>query len=192
MSRPYRNEGLSSATTERTYLRTVISRFGGIIKVGTSVQIPPQTWEDPKPGVVQALSFRKRVPPEFEIVTAGVPGYAGHLPNGSVPHPDYTSMRGANSNHSKRHDRWAYDRSLQPTRMPIVGFSGHMRGTKESLECYGTSHWRPRPPSTKAAQKAVAHDAARRLSLDMANATNLYRRPHDLAANNRDDPLLQA
>ena len=87
MSRPYRDESLSLARgPETTYLRTVISRFGGIIRVGTSVQIPPQTWEKDAPEVnPDALSFRKRTPPEFSIVTAGVPGYRGYPPNGAPP-----------------------------------------------------------------------------------------------------------
>lgn len=184
-SQPHRNETMSKAATERAYMRSVISKFGSIIKVGTAVQIPPQTWDEPREGAVQALSFRKRVPPEFEIVSAGVPGYAGHLPNGAIPHRDYTTLRGANSNHAHRHDRWAMDRSLQPTRLPIVGYSGHMRGTKGSLESYGTSHWRPRAPTTKAAQQAAALEGAKLRNIEMQKA-KYYR------TNNPDDPLLQA
>ena len=183
---PSRNLRMSMVGKEQAYLRTVISRFGTIIKVGHAVQIPPQTWEtnevDPR-----ALSFRRRVPPECEIVRAGVPGYAGHLPNARPPHKDYTSLNSANSNHSKRHDRFAYDRSLQPTRMPVVGFSGHMRNTKESLECYGTSHWRPRAPTTKAAQQAAALEAAKKRAIDSHNP-NLFKAMDKIAV----DPLLQA
>ena len=191
MSRPYRDESLSLARgPETTYLRTVISRFGGIIRVGTSVQIPPQTWEKDAPEVnPDALSFRKRTPPEFSIVTAGVPGYRGYLPNGAVPNKAYSSLRGADSNHMTRHDRFKYDRSLQPTRMPIVGYSGHMRNTKESLECYGTSHWRPRAPTSKAQQAALALEAAKKRAIDMHNPN--WCNPAHVAGGN-EDPLYQA
>ena len=36
--RPYRNEKLSVAHTEQAYVRNVISKFGGMIQVGTAVQ----------------------------------------------------------------------------------------------------------------------------------------------------------
>ena len=50
--------------------------------------------------------------------------------------------------------------------MPIVGYSGHLRKTKESAVCYGTSHWRPTAPPNRAAAMAVAYEAARQKALD--------------------------
>ena len=47
---PNRDLKMSMVGKEHAYLRTVISRFGGIIRVGTAVQTPPQTWEKGKWG----------------------------------------------------------------------------------------------------------------------------------------------
>lgn len=183
--KPYRNEALSMASTERAYVRNVISKFGGMIQVGTAVAIPPQTWErNVPPGRLNGMPY---MPAERKIITAGIPGYCGHLPNGSVPNEAYAGLRGANSNHSRRHDRFAYDRSLQPKRMPIVGYSGHLRNTKASLECYGTSKWRPVEPTTKAAQMAASLENAKKRAMEDVQAKHNM----DMRAFYAADPQLQ-
>jgi hypothetical protein len=45
--------------------------------------------------------------------------------------------------------------------MPIVGYRGHLGGTKGSSECYGVSHWRPVTPPNRAAAAALAYEHAR-------------------------------
>ena len=144
-------------------MRNIISKFGGMIQVGTAVQIPPQTWE--KNAIAGRINGMPYSPPERTIISAGIPGYAGHLPCESVPSEAYTSLRGVSSNHSTRHDRFAIDRSLQPKNMPIVGYTGHLRNTKVSTDCYGTSRWRSRVPVTRATQLAFAMEQAKKRTL---------------------------
>ena len=52
--------------------------------------------------------------------------------------------------------------------MPVVGYRGHLRGTKGSSECYGVSHWRPVTPPNRAAAAALAYENAR------AKAQNVF------------------
>ena len=154
---------MSRANTERAYVRNVISKYGGMIQIGTAVQIPPQTWEKNVPsGRINGMPY---LPAERRIISAGIPGYAGHLPYESVPSSAYTGLRGADSNHGTRHDRFAIDRTLQPKRMPIVGYSGHIRNTKSSTDCYGTSRWRSRVPVTRSTQLAYAREQAQKRAL---------------------------
>ena len=61
----------------------------------------------------------------------------------------------------RTNDRVALDRSRMPTRMPVVGYRGHLRGTKESSECYGTSHWRPSLPTNRLVAQAMAFEPAK-------------------------------
>jgi hypothetical protein len=103
--------------------------------------------------------------PERQIISAGIPGYQGHIPSESIPHEAYSSLRSATSNHSTRHDRFAYNRSLQPSKMPIVGYTGHLRNTKTSGDCYGTSRWRSRQPVTRSAQLAHALSESKQRAL---------------------------
>lgn len=63
-------------------------------------------------------------------------------------------------------DYKALDRSLMPMRMPIVGYRGHLRNTKESAQCYGTSYWRPYSSPTRAAAAAAAFESAKQKALD--------------------------
>ena len=75
-------EDNSLAQPESTYLRTVISRFGGMMKEGSAVAIPAQTWNfvrsDP------TTSYRSRFGSTHSVVGAGVPGYMGYVPHGTT------------------------------------------------------------------------------------------------------------
>lgn len=205
-----RIESLSKAQPEISYLRTVISRFGGTIKEGTSVAIPPQTWDQ---GIVYGKdSFRSRevARPVCEVRAAGVPGYMGHVPHGrdSKRSPEGLSISTSTAAAQRFHatDYRALNRSRMPQRklragpwerhaaralpcilhslcltlcltilstlshlcamhllagMPIVGYRGHLGGTKGSSECYGVSHWRPVTPPNRAAAAALAYEHAR-------------------------------
>mmetsp|Transcript_69082 Transcript_69082/g.136981 ORF Transcript_69082/g.136981 Transcript_69082/m.136981 type:complete len:152 (+) Transcript_69082:686-1141(+) len=111
------------------------------------------------------------------IATAtGIPGYAGHVPHGASldaigarskplmgnrPHtaPMQVSVQRAP-------EYKALDISKMPKRMPLVGYTGHLRRTKESQVSYGTSHWRPAVPPTRAAQAALAYEKARQMAID--------------------------
>ena len=44
----------------------------------------------------------------------------------------------------------ALDNRLMPQRMPVVGYAGHLRRTKESSDYFGTSKWRPFSPPSRA------------------------------------------
>jgi len=166
-----RDEKMSRAAPESSYLRTVISRFGGTIKEGNSVAIPPQSWNSKI--VYGKDSFRSREvgKPTHEIRSSGVPGYMGwvpHGPEGSGRRAPNAITIGVSSSAQRFHatDYKALDRSMMPNRMPIVGYSGHLRKTKESAVCFGTSHWRPTNPPNRAAAMAVAYEAARQKALD--------------------------
>ena len=63
-------------------------------------------------------------------------------------------------------DYKALDRSRMPDAMPIVGYSGHLRGTKGSTSCFGTSHWRPDLPPSRAAQASMAYEKAKQAAID--------------------------
>ena len=58
--------------------------------------------------------------------------------------------------------------------MPVVGYRGHLRGTKESHVCYGTSHWRPTVPPSKAVAAAVAFESAKAKQLDSFKTPGSY------------------
>ena len=75
-------------------------------------------------------------------------------------------------------DYKALDRSLMPRRMPIVGYSGHLRNTTESHRCYGTSHWRPTVPPNRSAAAAAAFETARKRALDQ-HKPGSYKHPED-------------
>ena len=80
-----------------------------------------------------------------------------------------------------------------PSRMPVVGYSGHLRRTKvttaryatlfqhflpiffyplpfsqESTVCYGTSYWRPTTPPSRQQATAIAYDKPWLLALALA------------------------
>ena len=65
-------------------------------------------------------------------------------------------------------DYRAMDRSLMPKRMPVVGYRGHLRNTKESTLSFGVSHWRPTVPPSRAAAAAMGYDLARHKGAESA------------------------
>jgi len=87
---------MSLALPEFAHTREVISKFGGVIRQGTPVCIPPQKWNDPgtithypQRNPFDSDSFRARQQPSHVIVDAGIPGYSGHQPHAaqwSMPH----------------------------------------------------------------------------------------------------------
>jgi len=88
-----------------------------------------------------------------------IPGYAGHVPHWM---PLDGSARPTGSALSKGPPEYkALDRSCMPKVMPLVGYTGHLRHTKESNVCFGTSHWRPQAPPSRAARAALAYERAR-------------------------------
>lgn len=85
-------------------------------------------------------------------------------PKGGIAGPDYYAQH------------QALDRTLLPRRMPAVGYSGHLRRTKESVHCFGTSKWRPQTPPSRQAQAFAVWENARRMAEEA-------RRPNDFCAN---------
>ena len=122
---------------ESTHLRPTVSRFGGMIQEGNAVAIPNQTWDQNAPLWGSPHDFATRHRPSLEVYGAGVPGYTGYKPHGSSP----VQAGGLMKPHSPTYA--AHDPSLQPQAMPVVGYSGHVRSTKDSNASFGTSHWKP-------------------------------------------------
>ena len=120
-----RDEKMSRAAPESSYLRTVISRFGGTIKEGNSVAIPPQSWNSKI--VYGKDSFRSREvgKPTHEIRSSGVPGYMGwvpHGPEGSGRRAPNAITIGVSSSAQRFHatDYKALDRSMMPNRKQLL------------------------------------------------------------------------
>ena len=71
---------MSLAEPENAHCRTLISKFGGTIRVGNAVSIPPQPWHN------QAIkhyedSYFGRHTPTHVVVNSAIPGYRGHRPH---------------------------------------------------------------------------------------------------------------
>lgn len=143
--------------TESTHKRQVVSRFGGMIDEGHATAMPSQTWNEQS----QALwgneyDFNARHPTQHATLTAGVPGYSGFRPHGnSYLYPDSNQLP---KPHAR--DMFALDTTQRPTYMPPPGYSGHLRATKESHVSYGTSHWKPTKPVSRAMAAAMVSEAA--------------------------------
>lgn len=240
---------------EVPHIRTVISRYGGVIRQAAAVAIPPQTkggysralhvtrstqpqdgkghgdnsnrdraggWlvgysghrpgardihntmacggvplfhstNGPRPILGQGVALADRPTTSWQEIApahkptpkgaavvggVGIPGYAGHVPHG-VPLDELgRPMRPASApSISVRAPEYkALDRSGMPKMMPLVGYTGHLRRTKESNVCFGTSHWRPQAPPSRAAQAALAYERARQKAIEA-------RRPNDFKDN---------
>jgi len=171
----------SLAANESAHTRTVISKFGGVIKQGTAVAIPDQTWhgkDKPQYLTLHPDSFRNRSQPSHVVVSSGVSGYSGykpHAPTWSVPHrradrespflKPYLEANGEDLDKyppQKPHapDYRSLNRSAMPKRMPVPGYTGHVARTKDSTESFGTSHWRSSVPASRAAAAAAAKESA--------------------------------
>ena len=87
---------MSLARPEVAHTREVISKFGGTIKVGTIVAIPPQHWEGPSRNPFSSDSFRGRSAPSHVIINTGVAGYSGHRPHAAgweTPYRESSALR---------------------------------------------------------------------------------------------------
>ena len=102
-------------------------------------------------------------------------GYQPHAPTWSVPHrradrespflKPYLEANGEDLDKyppQKPHapDYRSLNRSAMPKRMPVPGYTGHVARTKDSTESFGTSHWRPSVPASRAAAAAAAKESA--------------------------------
>ena len=111
----------SLAAPESTYLRTVISRYGGMIKLGTAVAIPPQPWHEANRD--STGSYRSRYGASHSVVGSGIPGYMGYVPHGTsnglgLRNAGVEIRTSATSTAAKRHatDYKALNRSFMPKR----------------------------------------------------------------------------
>ena len=71
---------MSLAQPENAHCRTVISKFGGTIRLGNAVSIPPQPWHSRAPPEPDD-SFLGRHQPHMTVVNSAIPGYRGHRPH---------------------------------------------------------------------------------------------------------------
>ena len=127
-----------SASFTTANVRPVVSRFGGMLLESHAVHIPVQAGHTSGAAADDDNDFESRCKPEIANVFAGIPGYAGYKPHGS--HPSVLGSTAA----PKAHDlpKSALDTSHQPYIMPVVGYSGHIRGLADADKNYGTSHWK--------------------------------------------------
>ena len=115
-----------------------MSRFGGVVQESNAVHIPQQGSAVSVGAMDNDLDFDSRFKPEHRNVFAGIPGYQGFRPHASHP-----SVLGSNAAPPARHrPTAALDTSKQPYVMPVVGFTGHIRGLADADKNYGTSHWK--------------------------------------------------
>ena len=116
--------------TETANLRTVVSRFGGIIQESTTVHIPKQGLV--AAGALAAMDndtdIESRHKPACANVYAGIAGYTGFRPQGTHHH-----VLGSNAAPPPRQrPTSALDTSGHPYVMPVVGFTGHIRGLADA------------------------------------------------------------
>jgi hypothetical protein len=156
---PY-HEPASKAPFETANLRPVVSRFGGMVMESSAVHIPAQASSVSVGAADNDNDFESRCKPEVTNVYAGIPGYAGYRPQGSHP-----NVLGTNAAPAERAaPRAALDTSKQPYIMPVVGYSGHIRGLADADKNYGTSHW-------KNSGNVTGHKAAASLPWDGRDVT---------------------
>ena len=127
----------STDVVEAPYLRSTVSRFGGMVAQGHTVSIPTKAFaiQQQASGEVDHANFNSRYQANLTTFCPGVPGYTGFKPHGSAtmnmnPHAYISGM---------------HDPSEQPRVMPPPGYAGHLRSAKagDSPNAWGTSHWRP-------------------------------------------------
>jgi len=185
----YEGQRISMAIPEFAHTREVISKFGGTIRQGTPVAIPPQKWNEVRNPVARnpfdsPVSYRSRQTPSHVIVAAGVSGYGGHVPNAAqwgMPHrradrhspflQPYLEAQGeslerypAVKPHVPDHAALVTGKAqLAATkRVPTVGYTGHIRGkTGDATKVFGTSHWRSEPPISRADAALAAYRDAK-------------------------------
>lgn len=183
---------MSLAEPEAFHCREQISKFGGMIKVGTAVAIPKQTWNR---HAVKPLedSYHGRHTASHVIVHNAIPGYKGHRPNApqwSLPQrradlespyikpmleaagiptdtydasPSRTYDRASLTSISVRPKAWRDNLRLATTGMPVPGYAGHLPLTKgNATENFGTSFFRMNKPFSRHAEAAHARAQAYR------------------------------
>ena len=181
----------SLARPETAHVRTVISKFGGTIRQGTAVAIPEQKWQARQEELAtEPESHRSRHVPSHVVISAGIPGYRGHFPHApqwNTPYrradkrspflKPYLEAMGVDTIAYDAHRPHALDHShldvsLRPaswvhnkfeTGRPVPGYSGHVPAGSSS---YGTSHWREKPPVTRAVAQQRATSAALKRVMD--------------------------
>mmetsp|Transcript_4701 Transcript_4701/g.12523 ORF Transcript_4701/g.12523 Transcript_4701/m.12523 type:complete len:209 (-) Transcript_4701:424-1050(-) len=119
-------------------VRPVVSRFGGMVYESHAVHIPSQASHVSVGAADNDNDFESRCQPEISNVYAGIPGYSGYKPHAS--HPKVLGSGRAPPPHSR--PLAALDTTKQPYVMPVVGFTGHIRGLADADKNYGTSHWK--------------------------------------------------
>jgi len=132
------HESASRQPFETANIRPVVSKFGGMVLESHAVHIPSQGAFTSVGGADNDNDFESRCKPEVTNVYAGVPGYAGYKPHGS--HPAVLGASAAPDPHNRPVS--ALDTSKQPYIMPVVGYSGHIRGLADADLSYGTTHWK--------------------------------------------------
>jgi len=179
---------MSLALPEFAHTREVISKFGGVIRMGTPVAVPAQTWNqsEAQRNPFSSDSFRSRLQPSHVIVNAGIPNYAGHKPHAaqwSMPHrradrrspalQPYLEAVGQSTEmyptvrpHVPDHARLDLPNGragLAATqRRPTVGYTGHLHGTTgNATHMFGTSKWRSAAPVSRADAALEAYRHAR-------------------------------
>ena len=122
----------TSEVVEAPYLRTVVSRFGGVVAQGNTVSIPTTAFEIAGHGLHQPVdhtNFNQRYGPSVTTYGPGVAGYGGFKPHGTT-----TGNLEAHSYLSGMHEP-----QKQPYVMPPPGYAGHLRNanagdaTRDSL-----------------------------------------------------------
>lgn len=132
------HESAASMPFDTANVRPVVSRFGGMVLESHAVHIPSQGAFMSVGATDNDNDFESRCQPEVTNVFAGIPGYAGYKPHGS--HPSVLGTNAAPAPHAQ--PKSALDTSHQPYIMPVVGYSGHIRGLADAGKNYGTSHWK--------------------------------------------------
>ena len=183
---------MSLAEPESAFCREQISKFGGMIKVGTAVAIPKQTWNKQSIKPFED-SYQGRHAPSHVVINNAIPGYRGHRPNApqwGVPQrradqespwikpfleasglptdtykaePTRTADRASLKSISVRPKAWQSNNSLGTSGMPVPGYSGHLPQTKgNAIDNFGTSFFRRHQPFSRQAEAAHARAQAYR------------------------------
>lgn len=134
----HQSAGANVQNFETANMRPVVSRFGGMVMESHAVHIPMQASSVSVAAADNDCDFDSRCVPQVANVYAGIPGYTGYKVHAS--HPKVLGSNAAPRAHDRPHS--ALDTSKQPYIMPVVGFSGHIRGLADADKNYGTSHWK--------------------------------------------------
>ena len=175
---PDRGDMRTDFNVDKVRVRPTMSRFGEIIDVSYMMAVPPQPWDDAPPRLSQESvdkynerthghgikpqglqKFDTEHPPDYtretasrKVVHAGVPGYMGHCPESALGKAVIQPRDNGAHLRDRHKDRWALDQSGYPLKFPPPGYSGHLPGTVNSGEAYGTSRFVPPTKQTRSAR----------------------------------------